>query len=118
MIGLCFILKYGTILNFIRTPLKKIIFFKELFNCSLCIGFHVGFWTHLPDITSVIAGLNSQNGFFDQTLSILSLLAPSVQYGFYSSAICWLADFFVDVMDSTITKNNQMVVKNKRRFKN
>jgi len=41
-IGLTFILKYGSILSFVRKPLIKLKFFKELFSCSLCLGFWSG----------------------------------------------------------------------------
>lgn len=37
-----FILKYGSILSFIRKPLLRFNFFKDLFNCALCLGFWVG----------------------------------------------------------------------------
>tara|TARA_Y100001938_G_C7912682_1_gene340421 strand:- start:51 stop:365 length:315 start_codon:yes stop_codon:yes gene_type:complete len=40
--GLTFILKYGSILAFIRKPLIRIKFFEELFKCSLCLGFWSG----------------------------------------------------------------------------
>lgn len=44
-VGLVFILKYGSILKFLRdylisTRYKK--FFRELFKCSLCLGFWAG----------------------------------------------------------------------------
>lgn len=41
-VGLTCILKYGSILDFIRRPLTKIAYFEALFNCSLCLGFWSG----------------------------------------------------------------------------
>jgi len=41
--GLMCILKYGSILSFVRTPLvARFNFFDELFQCSLCLGFWTG----------------------------------------------------------------------------
>jgi len=40
--GLTFILKYGTILSWVKKPLVKIKFFNDLFQCSLCLGFWSG----------------------------------------------------------------------------
>lgn len=75
-------MKYGTILDFIRNPLKKIKFFNDLFKCSLCLGFHVGFWT------AIIFGPRSME-------YVLGL-------AFYSSATCWFADHLLDVMQTYI----------------
>lgn len=41
-VGLNFILKYGSIFNWPRGFLIKSNFFKELFSCSLCLGFWTG----------------------------------------------------------------------------
>ena len=41
-VGLTCILKYGSILDFIRRPLTRIAYFDELFGCSLCLGFWSG----------------------------------------------------------------------------
>ena len=41
-IGLTYILKYGSILGWLRNPLCKLTFFRELFKCSLCLGFWSG----------------------------------------------------------------------------
>jgi hypothetical protein len=71
MIGLCFILKYGSILNFIRKPLTKIKFFEELFKCALCLGFWVG----------CLFGLVLDGSF--------------LLWCFYSSASCWAADHLI-----------------------
>lgn len=73
-IGLCFILKYGSILAFIREPLKEYKYFNELFSCSLCLGFWsgllVGFYTDFP----------------------VTLFAV------YGAAVCWYADFILDII--------------------
>lgn len=45
-VGTVFILKYGSILNPIRDILFNVYLLKELFKCSLCLGFWVGvFWS-------------------------------------------------------------------------
>lgn len=73
LLGICFILKYGAILNFIRNPLKKISFFKELFNCCLCMGFWIG--------------------LFYSTLSQMPWTLC-----FYSAAVCWIADYIIQII--------------------
>lgn len=40
--GLCYILMYGEILNYIRNKLTKINFFAQLLSCALCTGFWCG----------------------------------------------------------------------------
>lgn len=51
-VGLCYILKYGSILNKVRTFLTRSSLIKELFACSLCLGFWsgaiVGLFTPYP----------------------------------------------------------------------
>jgi len=42
-VGLTFILKYGSILSLPRGLLIKIPLFRDLFQCSLCLGFWSGF---------------------------------------------------------------------------
>jgi len=82
LIGVCFVIKYGSILDFIKTPLKEYKFFNDLLSCALCIGFHVGFWK------AMISGPWSIG-------DVLSL-------AFYSAAICWIADHIIDVMQTYI----------------
>lgn len=72
--GVNFVLRYGTILNIPREFLSRLPFFKKLFNCSLCLGWHVGFWI------SLLTG----EGIW-----------PSVQWAFVSSCFCWLLDFYI-----------------------
>ena len=72
-IGLTFILKYGTILSFIRGRLTSYNdYLKELFSCSLCLGF----WSGL----------------------IIGLISPynPFMFCFYGAAVCWLADLALD----------------------
>ena len=80
-LGLCFILKYATILNLLRNFLtSRYKFLKELFNCSMCLGFWCGvalvpfLWTE-PNVTFV---------------SILFPLA--------SSSFCWSMDLILDAV--------------------
>jgi len=90
LMGLCFILKYGKILNPVRDFLIKNSefsskipeFFKDLFKCSMCLGFWVGlFWGVVWD------------GF--DFFKILS-------WGFYSAAVCWFGDYITMVVDKYI----------------
>ena len=67
-----YILKYGTILNAVRDKLKRIDFFKELFSCSLCLGFWSGLFISLIQNHNILI------------------------FGFYSAAICWWADYLLD----------------------
>ena len=73
-VGLHWIVKYGTILNFIRTPLKKVTILNELLKCSLCLGFWCG----------VIVGLICSNW-----------LLPLA-----SAATCWFVDNINNVLQS------------------
>jgi hypothetical protein len=73
MLGICFILKYGAILNFIRNPLKRIKFFNELFSCALCMGFWIG-------------------------LSYSVITPYEITFSFYTAAICWISDYGVQII--------------------
>jgi hypothetical protein len=75
-IGLCFILKYGSILSFFRDKLIKYSYFKELFSCALCLGFWSG------AITGIVGPYNT---FIFAT---------------YGAAICWFADHILDLIIS------------------
>lgn len=72
-VGLMFILKYGTILNWPRKLLCKITVFDELFKCSLCLGF----WSGL-----IVWCVDKQN-----------ILLPLA-----SAAVCWAADSIVAII--------------------
>ena len=80
-IGLTFILKYGSILSSIRKPLTKIPLLKELFSCSLCLGFWSGVF-HLLFLYKT-----EWNEFY--------ILLPLV-----SSAVCWFADCLINLIQS------------------
>jgi hypothetical protein len=73
-IGLCFILKYGSILSFIRNRLTKYKYFAELFSCSLCLGF----WSGLA-------------------IGLLGTYNP-ILFCTYGAAVCWFADYILDVI--------------------
>lgn len=72
-VGLMFILKYGSILNWPRKILSKLNIFKQLFKCSLCLGF----WSGV-----VVYAINQQN-----------VLLP-----FASAAVCWAMDSVVAIL--------------------
>lgn len=86
-IGLCFILKYGSILSFLRKALTRFKFFKELFSCSLCLGF----WSGL------IIGLVINR---DQLLisEYITFGANALMFAPYGAAICWVADMILDII--------------------
>jgi hypothetical protein len=75
-IGLCAILKYGTILSPIRSALSKIKFFRELFSCSMCLGF----WSGL--------------GIAIITWDLRNIII----WPLYGSAICWASDYVLDIL--------------------
>lgn len=73
-IGLTFILKYGTILNMPRNFLYGLHeSIKQLFSCSLCLGFWSGVAIY----------------FVEQSIPLLPLA---------SAAACWVADSLVGVL--------------------
>ena len=80
-VGLTFILKYGSILNLIRSFLVKTSFFKGLFSCSLCLGFWSGV---LHSVFLYYFGWNS-----------IYMLLP-----FVSSSVCWFADCLITNMQT------------------
>ncbi|NBP02351.1 MAG: hypothetical protein EBU90_19990 [Proteobacteria bacterium] len=83
LIGTVFILKYGSILDPLRNKLRGKL--KELFKCSLCLGFWVGV------------------GWMEVYEEYWSLMTP-----FYSAAVCWFADGlmqFLQACDLLVMKN-------------
>ena len=87
MIGLCFIIKYGKILDFVRIPLKKIKFFHDLLSCALCLGFQLGFWKTL------VSGITLTN-----FSSWPGLFSSAICFALFSSAVCWISDNLIQVM--------------------
>lgn len=77
-----FILKYGTILNRPRKLLCKISLLRDLFSCSLCLGFWTGFFVSVVN-------------YFFITWSEHLLLLP-----FVSAACCWVADNINNTLQS------------------
>lgn len=82
VLGVVWIVKYATILNFIRTPLcnlhPKI---KELFNCALCLGFWVGCLHSL-----ILCSMGSW---------------PTITWFYYpfaTAAFCWFMDCLLDII--------------------
>lgn len=77
-VGLCWILKYGKILNLIRNFLiSRSNFFSDLFKCALCLGF----WSGV-----ILAPMV----YYDYGI------LKSIIYPLASSAICWVCDIGVD----------------------
>ena len=68
IVGLHWIIKYGSILNKPRKIFCKMSLIKSLIKCSLCLGFWCG----------LIVGVISQQNI--------------LTYGFAGAAMCWLAD--------------------------
>lgn len=82
--GLLCILKYGSILNTPRNFLCKLHpNIKELFNCSLCLGFWVGLFIGLVEY--YILHLDSSNIFY----------LPLV-----SAGICWFLDSLLQMIQT------------------
>ena len=80
-VGLMWLLKYSTILNFIRTPITKLHpKLDELSKCSLCLGF----WT------GVIVGIY---GWYFCFIGMEALLLP-----FASSGVSWFIDSLISVI--------------------
>ncbi len=83
--GLTQILMYGTILNYPRSLITKINFFKELLNCSLCTSFWTGvlfsslFFYNAGPLWVCLALPFACAGFgflFDHLLEVLLKIAP------------------------------------------
>ena len=81
------ILKYGTILNLPRNFLSKNKYFKELFKCSLCLGFWVGIFI----------------GYINYTLDGMNPLHV-IYLGFSSSAVCWFFDILFELITLSCDK--------------
>jgi len=79
--GLTFALKYGSILEWLRKPLKRVKLFRDLFECSLCLGF----WSGL-----IIGG-----GLWYETRDTAYALFP-----FASAAFSWFMDGVIGVIQS------------------
>ena len=80
-LGLTCILKYGTILNRVRIFLCKSRALKDLFDCSLCLGFWSG----------VIIGVH---GYMYTSEPVFHLLP------FISAGMCWLFDSIIRVIQT------------------
>lgn len=82
IIGLTFILKYGTILHSIRQFIcKDSRYFTELFDCSLCLGAWSGLAVGLIET---------------------SQLSPT--YFFYGAAVSFFADLIMELIQTAIIK--------------
>jgi hypothetical protein len=79
-IGLTLILKYGTILNKPREYIKNIHpLLKDLFNCSLCLGFWSG-------------------------LIVYSIVQSYILLPLASAGVCWGADAIIGILQYTEIK--------------
>ena len=84
-IGLMCILKYGTILGWLRALLApRFRFFHDLFKCSLCLGFWTGGF-----ISTFIY-------FFTDSFENKYYLFPLV-----SAVLCWVADSLIGIAKYT-----------------
>jgi hypothetical protein len=84
-IGICFILKYGSILeSFRKFTISLLPFLEKLYKCCLCMGFWVGLFIMFTSA---------------ELWDIEYMLFP-----FSCSAICWIADVLVTLM---ITMNHE-----------
>ena len=73
-IGICFIFKYGSILDMFRKVLIEIYpEFEKFFKCCLCMGFWAGL------VVSIFSDISENKIFF----------------AFQTSAICWFADLII-----------------------
>ena len=78
-VGLTWILKYATILDPIRRPIKALHpKLNELFNCSLCLGI----WT------------GAAIGLFSWHYTDIGIIA--VLFPFSSAALSWIFDCLID----------------------
>jgi uncharacterized membrane protein YoaK (UPF0700 family) len=68
VVGLHWILKYGSILNHPRDFVRKVKLIDRLFSCSLCLGFWCG------------------------VIGAVYLGRDVVVYGMCGAAVCWVAD--------------------------
>lgn len=83
-IGLTFVLKYGSILKDFRELITEDDeMLKELFKCSLCLGFWAGVY-HVPFIM-----------LYEWTFDFKYLALP-----FVSAATCWTADSLVQMIQA------------------
>lgn len=87
--GLTQILCYGSILDRIR-PRRGIL--GELFSCSMCIGFHVGY----INFTLLCA-----SGFYLAPFNLATLML----FGFISSYTSYVLDKIIDDNGIKISKN-------------
>jgi hypothetical protein len=82
-IGLCFILKYGSILERFRTFTSSVFpMLGKLYKCCLCMGFWVGI-SMIPFLVK-IEGYSYEIVFFP----------------FSCSAICWFADCLITLINT------------------
>ena len=68
IIGLHWILRYGSILNKPRNLIKRVPVINELMSCSLCLGFWCGF------------------------IVSMYIASDPLLYSFTGAAACWFAD--------------------------
>ena len=82
-VGICFIVKYGKILETSRNITSKIFpFLSSLYKCCLCMGFWVG--VAMIPFLYIVEGFGIELIFFP----------------FSVSAICWIADSVLTLIHS------------------
>jgi hypothetical protein len=83
-VGLMWLLRFGSILKRPRSLLKEIPLFRDLLNCSLCLGF----WTGL------LIGLIL---YFYKENNIIYCLFPLA-----SSGLCWFFDCLLELIQQKL----------------
>jgi len=87
-LGLLWILRFGSILNKPRNLLTSIHpSIKELFNCSLCLGFWIGV---------LLSCTNLHYGKFSELEAIM--------FPFACSGVCWFIDSLLALIQFTSLK--------------
>lgn len=81
-IGICYIIKYGTILINIKNYTATIFpILKDLYSCCLCLGFWVGL----------------------SQLSIIDLnISQKILFPFTTSAVCYIGDMILMLLQNMI----------------
>jgi len=87
--GIAYFLKESYLFSFIRNYLmRSSVLFFNLFSCYFCLGFHTGWMEYLLTF---------------QAFDVRTMLS----YSFASAAVSMIINVFLELMFSTIFKNNK-----------